>query len=195
LSVTFIVLENTGDFWLAATVLIAVIVANLLTRALFGYSFATWRFHLRGETIRGAADVGWIRDLTVSRMMRPDVKTVSKDTPIEQFQKLYPPGSETRAVAVDGDEAYAGIILIADAYGEIDPKARTIAPLLRHADVALTQWMNIQEAAREFERSEAEALAVVDARRQVVGLLTEAYVLRRYANESERRRREVLGEM
>ena len=38
-----------------------------VTRESFGYSFATWRFHLRGETIRSAADVGWIRDLTVGR--------------------------------------------------------------------------------------------------------------------------------
>ena len=38
LTMTFIALETTGDFWL------------------FGYSFATWRFHLRGETIRSAAD-------------------------------------------------------------------------------------------------------------------------------------------
>ena len=30
--------------------LIAVVLAVLVTRELFGYSFATWRFHLRGET-------------------------------------------------------------------------------------------------------------------------------------------------
>jgi CIC family chloride channel protein len=194
LAVTFIVLENTGDFWLTATVLIAVIIANLLTRELFGYSFATWRFHLRGETIRSAADVGWIRDLTVGRMMRPDVKTVVIDTQIEQFQALYPLGSTTRAVAVAPDGTYAGMIIVADTYGTLDPKVRTVAPLLRHVDVALTPWMNVQEAARAFDRAEAEALAVVDAQRRVVGLLTEAYVLRRYAEESERRRREVLGE-
>ena len=195
LAVTFIVLENTGDFWLAATVLIAVIIANLLTRELFGYSFATWRFHLRGETIRSAADVGWIRDLTVSRMMRPDIKTVSKDTPLAQFKELYPLGSATRLVAVDGDDKYAGMITVADAYGELGPEMRTIGPLLRHTEVSLAPWQNIQEAARIFERAEAEALAVVDAQHNVVGLLTEAYVLRRYADASERRRREVLGEV
>jgi CIC family chloride channel protein len=54
--------------------------------------------------------------------------------------------------------------------------------------------MNIREAAAAFERAEAEALAVVDAERHVVGLLTEAFVLRRYAEESERRRREALGD-
>ena len=45
-------------------------------------------------------------------------------------------------------------------------------------------------------RAEAEALAVVDSflDRRVVGLLTEAYVLRRYAAALERRRRDMFGE-
>ena len=34
---------------------------------MFGYSFATWRFHLRGETIRSAADIGWIGILPSTR--------------------------------------------------------------------------------------------------------------------------------
>ena len=84
---------------------------------------------------------------------------------------------------------------VADAYGELDSETNTIAPLLRDKDIVLTTPMNIQEAARAFERTEAEALAVVDLQRRVVGLLTEAYVLRRYADESERRRREILGEV
>jgi chloride channel protein, CIC family len=54
--------------------------------------------------------------------------------------------------------------------------------------------MNVREAAAMFDRAEAEALAVVDPQKQVVGLLTEAYVLRRYAEESEQRRRDALGE-
>src|ERR1700742_929285 len=71
LTMTFIALETTGDFWLTATVLIAIIVSAQVTRQQFGYSFATWRFHLRGEGIRSAADVGWVRELTVRRMTRP----------------------------------------------------------------------------------------------------------------------------
>jgi CIC family chloride channel protein len=47
-----------------------------------------------------------------------------------------------------------------------------------------------------FDRAEAEALAVVDSfrDRHVIGLLTEAYVLRRYAAALERRRRELIGD-
>jgi CIC family chloride channel protein len=56
-TMTFIALETTGDFWLTAAVLIAVIVSAQVTREAFGYSFATWRFHLRGQSIRSAAGV------------------------------------------------------------------------------------------------------------------------------------------
>src|SRR5579883_2483931 len=78
LTMSFVALESTGDLWLSTVVLAAVILSTQITRELFGYSFATWRMHLRGETIRSAADVGWIRDLTVRRLMRPDLITVSR---------------------------------------------------------------------------------------------------------------------
>ena len=70
LTMTFIALETTGDLWLATAVLIAVMVSSQVTREVFGFSFATWRFHLRGETICSAADIGWMRDLTVGKMAR-----------------------------------------------------------------------------------------------------------------------------
>ena len=37
------------------------VVSSLTVRRTFGYSFATWRFHLRGEAIRSAVDIGWMR--------------------------------------------------------------------------------------------------------------------------------------
>jgi CIC family chloride channel protein len=60
----------------------------------------------------------------------------------------------------------------------------------------LLPGMAIKEAVLAFDRAEAEALAVVDSYvdRRVLGLLTEAYALRRYAAELERRRQELIGE-
>src|SRR6201999_2223723 len=106
LTMSFIALESTGDLWLSTVVLAAVIISTQITRELFGYSFATWRMHLRGETIRSAADVGWIRDLTVRRLMRPDVVTVNADTAIAEFRTKFPPGSKTQVVAVDDTGRY-----------------------------------------------------------------------------------------
>ena len=47
-----------------------------------------------------------------------------------------------------------------------------------------------------FDRAEAESLAVVDKAdsRRVIGVLTEAHALRRYAEETDRHRRHSIGE-
>src|SRR4051795_1817766 len=49
LAMTFLALETTRDFAVAGAVLMAVTNASIVVRRLFGYSFATWRFHLRGR--------------------------------------------------------------------------------------------------------------------------------------------------
>ncbi len=197
LTMTFIALESTGDLWLTAAVLIAVIIARQVTREFFGYTFATWRFHLRGETIRSAADVGWIRDLTVAQMMRADVRTTPVETPVSAFREAYPLGSTNQVIAVDDDGRYAGMVLVAEAHAsELDPTL-SVRAILRHADHLLLPQMTAQEAVSAFDRYEAEALPVVDtlSRRQVVGQLSEAHALRRYSDASERQRRELLGEL
>ena len=124
MTMTFIALETTGDLWLTTAVLIAVIISSQVTRELFGYSFATWRFHLRGETIRSAADVGWMRDLTVSKMMRHDVRTVAANATVAAFREAFPLGSPAYIIAVDEQGRYVGMVAVADAHAtEISPGA------------------------------------------------------------------------
>ena len=197
LTMTFIALETTGDLWLTTAVLIAVIISSQVTRELFGYSFATWRFHLRGETIRSAADVGWMRDLTVSKMMRHDVRTVAANATVAAFRGAFPLGSPAYIIAVDEQGRYAGMVAVADAHAtEISPE-QSIKSLLRYADGVLEPGMSIKEAVLAFDRAEAEVLAVVNSYsdRRVIGLLTEAYALRRYSAELERRRQEMIGDI
>ena len=197
LTMSFIALESTGNLWLTTAVLVAVIISTTITRELFGYSFATWRLHLRGETIRSAADIGWIRDLTVGKMMRQDMITVNAAMPIAAFREEFPLGSKTQVVAVDGEGRYAGLALVAEAHAPDLEADKGLAGILRYADVVLHPGMNVQEAIAVFDAAEAESLAVVegDGDRRPIGLLTEAHAMRRYAEESEQRRREAIGEI
>ena len=197
LTMTFIALETTGDLWLTTAVLIAVIISMQVTREFFGYSFTTWRFHLRGETIRSAADVGWIRDLTVAQMMRADVRTTPVETTIATFREAFPLGSTNQVVAVDKDGRYAGMVILAEAHAAELSATASLRDILQHADHMVVPQNTAQEAIAAFDRFEAEALAVVDSteRRQVIGLLSEAHTLRRYSDASERQRRELLGEI
>ncbi len=198
LTMGFLALETTGSLPLTAAVLAAVVVSSLTVRRTFGYSFATWRFHLRGESIRSAVDVGWVRNLTVGRMMRREVRTVRADTPLGAFRRDFPLGSTERVVALDNEDRYAGIVTIAEAHASLPEAeaAERVEDILHHADIALLPQMTIKEAVSTFETSESDALAVIDApeTRRVIGLLTEQYALRRYSDELDRRRRELSGE-
>lgn len=197
MTMTFLALETTGDLGITSAVLAASIVSAVVVRETFGYSFSTWRLHLRGETIRSAHDVGRMRSLTVSRMMRSDLRTVSATLTLDAFRAIFPLGSTQRAIAVDANGGYAGIMVVADAYAAGAAEGRgEIAPLLRHRDAMLTPAMNVSEAATLFDTAKAEELAVVDSRqsRRVIGLLTEQYLMRRYAEELDKARRELMGE-
>jgi chloride channel protein, CIC family len=197
LTMSFIALESTGNLWLTTAVLVAVILSTQITRELFGYSFATWRLHLRGETIRSAADVGWIRDLTVGRLMRQDLTTVNADMRIEEFRGKFPLGSKNRVVAVDAAGRYVGLALVAETHAPDIDASKSLVGILHYRDVVLHPVMNIQEAIAVFDAAEAESLVVVETggEHRPIGILSEAHAMRRYAEESEQRRREAVGDI
>ena len=90
------------------------------------------------------------------------------------------------------------MMLVADAY-QPDAEARSsdgsIEPLLRYRERFLLPGLNVADAAKLFEKAESEELAVVDnlGNRKVIGLLTEKYLLRRYAEELDKGLKDVTG--
>jgi CIC family chloride channel protein len=195
LTMAFLALESTGSLPMTIAVLAACVVSALTVRRTFGYSFATWRFHLRGEAIRSAVDIGWVRSLTVGRMMRKDMRTIRSDTALSAFRRQVPLGSADRVVVTDEAGRYAGIVLTPEAHGADDTITR-VSEILHHPKDVLLPQMTIKEAVQMFESTESDALAVVDAAntRNVIGLLTEQFALRRYTEELDRQRRDLSGE-
>jgi CIC family chloride channel protein len=200
LAMSFLALETTGDFPLGLVMLAVASVVSIIVRRTFGYSFATWRLHLRGESIRSAQDVGWMRDLTAGRLMRTDVPKARLDMTIKEFMEEFPARSTNQWVAVIGPSGgYAGMVFVPDVHlAGVHGDAGTagLGTFARSPDVFLLPEMNIKLAVQFFEQSENEALAVVDneKERHVIGLLTEAHVLRRYTDELDKARLELSGE-
>ena len=200
MTMTFLALEVTGDFPITALVLAAVITSSLVVRTTFGYSFATWRFHLRGESIRSAHDVGWIRNLTVERMMRPDARTANINITLERFRHDFPIGSAQRVILLDEAEKYAGIVVVPEIYASPIDKGDGnlgLADFIHYKNDYLLPKMNAKQAAEIFEKTQGEALAVVNDQieRKVLGQLSESHTLKRYSEELDRRRREEAGEI
>ncbi len=199
LTMVFLVLESTGDFQVAIAVVVAVTVASTLVRILFGYSFATWRFHLRGLSIRGAHDVGWISDMTVGRLMRSDAKTVPGNMGLRALRAAYPVGGTKHLYVVDSAGFYIGAIDIADLHdAEIDDAldGAVAGDLAEAPDQFLLPSENIRSALTRFDALQIETLPVLQSRNQrtVMGYLTEAYALKRYSAELERMRSAELGQ-
>jgi CIC family chloride channel protein len=131
----------------------------------------------------------------VGRMMRKDMRTIRADTALSAFRRQVPLGSADRVVVTDEAGRYAGIVLTPEAHGADDTITRVSEILHYPKDVLLPQ-MTIKEAVQMFESTESDALAVVDAAntRNVIGLLTEQFALRRYTEELDRQRRDLSGE-
>ncbi|SKA04354.1 chloride channel protein [Consotaella salsifontis] len=194
LTMAMLVLEATRDLGITGVVIAATLVASTVVRVLFGYSFSTWRLHLRGETIRSARDVGWVRLLTAGRMMRKETRAVPGSITVAEFRRRFPLGSTQRVVLLDDAGHYAGIALTASAYDESADPAAEVASLAILKDVALTPEMNIVEVMQRFDEAESDEFAVIAPDATVLGLLSETHVRKRYAEELEKAQREMFGE-
>jgi CIC family chloride channel protein len=170
-----------------------------VVRLTFGYSFATWRFHVRGVPIRGASDIGWMHDLIVGRLMRRDIQTAPEDLPLTFFRKRFPLGSVKYVFLTDADGRYVSVVNTSDAHmPDLDEKIESMAARdLQHGkDQFLLPTQTVRAALDRFQNAELETLPVVDnmTDRKLIGFLTESYALRQYRQELERARAEELGD-
>ena len=197
LTMTFLVLESTGNLGVAGGALAASIATTLAVRATFGYSFTTWRLHLRGETIRGGQDIGWLRDLTVKRMMAPAPPTFLADRSVRAFREAYPLGSANMVVAVDADGRYKGLVSVPEAHAiqiENGGDGGPVADIVHLPATVLYPDDNVRRALDVFGASQADTLVVIArGTEEVLGTLGEAYAARRYAQETNLAMRGVLG--
>jgi CIC family chloride channel protein len=197
LTMTFLVLESTGNLAIAGGVLAASIATTLAVRATFGYSFTTWRLHLRGETIRGGQDVGWLRDLTVAKMMVPSPPIFPADGNVRAFRESYPLGSAHVVVAVGEDGRYHGMIPVPEAHAMALEEGDDGGPVGLIAHLPATTLHpddDIRTALDLFGVAHTDTLAVAARETgQVLGTLGEAFAARRYAQETDGAMKGVLG--
>ncbi|MDO6412881.1 chloride channel protein [Sphingomonas sp. BIUV-7] len=194
LTMSMLVLEATHDFALTGTAITASLCASTLVRETFGFSFSTWRLHTRGETIRSARDVGWVKNLTAGRMMRRDTPMIEETASFAEFRRRFPLGSIRVVTAADDAGRYAGIIRVSAAFAADHEEDAPVAGIAQLEDVALSPEQDVSAIMRLFEESEADELAVVDPDLKLLGVVTEKYVRRRYTEEIEKAQRDLFGD-
>ena len=194
MTMSMLVLETTHDFALTGVALVAGLCASTLVRETFGFSFSTWRLHTRGENIRSARDVSWVRNLTAGKMMMRGTDTVPGSTTTAEFRRRFPLGSTGRVVVTDSTGRYCGIIETAKAFDADVDVGTEIGTLASTDDPTLSPADDVRSVMRAFDISEAPYLAVIGDDGTLLGTLSERFVQRRYSEEIEKAQKELFGE-
>ncbi|RUO97939.1 MAG: chloride channel protein [Hyphomicrobium sp.] len=200
MAMALLAIEVSGDLMVVEPVLLGVLAATLTVRQVFGYSFATWRFHLRGEAILGGEDVGWVRQTTASDLMRRDLNAVTFSTKLADFRTRFPVGSTKFVAVTDERGAYEGLLDVAGLHSELldvppDATLEYWKASLEHRNDWVVASTRFDKLVHLFEQRETERLIIVDGEvsKHALGYITEAFALRRYRQELEARQREIFG--
>jgi CIC family chloride channel protein len=129
-------------------------------------------------------------------MMRRDIRTARAGMTVRTFRRDFPLGSAKQVVVIDDDDAYVGMALMPEIYAlDEEMLDQPLEDFLALKETALTPEMTARQAAQQFEDQASDALVVVTDRRSnhVLGILSESYVLRRYAEELDKVRMDMSG--
>jgi CIC family chloride channel protein len=118
---------------------------------------------------------------------------------LRRVRETYPLGSAKRVFVVERGNVFVGMldmIAVHDTDKNDALDRLTARECATTSDMFLLPGENVRSALLRFEELQSEALPVLasTSSREIVGYLTEAYALRRYNQELERRRSAELGE-
>ena len=110
MTMILLVFETTSDYTVTLGVALAVIIATVGTRRWFGYSFSTWRFHLKGVGLKGAYDIGRLYDLTVRRVLDRDILRVEGATKLYRTARPSAAGASPSPSSSSPTRPWIGLI-------------------------------------------------------------------------------------
>ena len=122
-------------------------------------------------------------------MMRRDPAVISAQLPNDELRRRFPAGSVRQVFVVDEKGGLYGILDPAEANAG-EGGIGTVGRPVSHPVPFLLPSDNLRTALDRFSQAAQETLPVIDniADRRIIGYLSEAYALRRYAHELERHR-------
>jgi CIC family chloride channel protein len=165
ISTVIMIFELTADYGVTFAVMVAVAVASVLSRQIFGHSFFTWQLAQRGIDLQARRDHSLLRTRRLSEVMRPQVVTVGPEADLEQLKSLFLHRHLPIFVVDEGGRLYGSIAFEDLADAAFDPARKrpaTAHELVRRTPVALVPEDDLETALRLCEMNAEEHMPVVD---------------------------------
>ncbi|WP_339854433.1 chloride channel protein [uncultured Nisaea sp.] len=202
ISTMLIIVELTGDYRLTIAVMVAVVIASLLTRTLNGPSFFHKQLEARGVMVRGGHDVEVLGGLTVSNLIHEEVSTVSRDAGLAEVRAallasgngvVFVTNSDGRLL---GSLTLAGLGQTAFSAGDGEESDFDLKPFLDTSRPSLLESERLGAVMESFAEVSDGVLPVVKGQeaKTLIGWLDEADVMRTYNRALEQIRDEEHGD-
>jgi chloride channel protein, CIC family len=200
ISTTLIVFEMTGDYKLTMAVMVAVVVASVITRQLHARSFFAAQLEQRGLDLRDDGEAVLLGAITVDQVMNPDCSRVAPGVALPEIRTLLQKSPQGRLFVIDAEGRLLGTITLADlSEAAFDPG---MDDLLYATDVArrhppvIAAGDSLDVALARFRDSGETHIAVIgDTENRVfLGCLHDNAVMAAYNKALVEHRREERGD-
>ncbi|NQW10599.1 MAG: chloride channel protein [Alphaproteobacteria bacterium] len=200
ISTILIIFEMTNDYRLTIGVMVAVVIASLITRVWHGPSFFIDQLKRRGLDLQGGHDMTALRSLRVHDLVKQDHVVVSVDAPMDTLRDRLRQAPHNELFVVEGGETLFGTITLADlgeaAFDRSKDGEHVARDLARRSPPMLAVSDDLLKAIGRFSEVDEGLLAVVDTpeNMRLIGCLHERDVMRAYNDALVNQRAEEHGE-
>jgi len=114
ISTILMIFELTGNYAITVAVMVATVLASLITRYFFGHSFFSWQLDIRGISLEGAREQRLLQSIRVNEIMRDDYITVDPGDPMSRVRSRLMQSLFGTIFVVDRDGVLHGTINLSD---------------------------------------------------------------------------------
>lgn len=179
ISTILMIFELTGDYQLTIAVMIATVIASVITQQVLGHSYFTWQLARRGVSLEAGREIGVLRATNVEALMHREVETVSPAVGMPQVRERLALSRQGRVFVVDEGGRLEGTITLMDLADaafdtSLDPLLKAIDVMRRRPPV-LAAHDDIETAVAVMISAAEPSVAVVDNQEdmKLIGCLNE----------------------
>jgi len=201
LSTILIVFELTGanNYSFIIAVMVAVVIASVITQQAFGGSFFSWQLQRRGVNLARGRETGFLAEVHIGDVMTSTYMNVTRETPIADLREKLHKAPHAQLFVLDDEGALIGTIGLSDvaeaAYDSSLDNILNAADVTRPKPPVLMRETDLEVAIKLMEEVHEEHIAVVEDTdtMQMIGVVHEVEVMLAYNKAIIRAREEEHG--
>ncbi|WP_299626478.1 chloride channel protein [Pelagibius sp.] len=200
ISTILMIFELTNDYELTIAVMLATVIASVVTQQVHGRSFFHWQLERRGVSVRGGHQTGLMQRIKISSVMDNRYSAVSPQTPIAQVRLKLQSAPWGELFVIDDKKSLCGVITYADlheaAFDTSHDSELSAADVARAVPAVLQLSDHLEAAVKVYNLTGEPHVPVVADKKSMLmrGLAHEHEVMLAYQRALDVARAEERGE-